>query len=579
MILKHTSVEQWNYVPTQENPADMGTRPLTPAELKSTCWFSGPTFLHTSEPIERQNPVEMLLELPETVDDKPVMNINLRTDVAPYKYLCYDIANKTNDWGKAVSIMQCALALVDKIKQKSGIQLAPRSPTRSLAVKRLVENAQKSAYGTEIDTLSAGGFLPNSNALAKFSPFLDHDGTMRVGGRLTRSAIPYNLRHPIVLPKGHPISLLVLHHYHHKTMHAGRHITHGALRDAGYFLVGGHNSIRSLVKNCVICRALRAPLRTQFMSALPTDRLEEVPPFTNVGMDVFGPYHIYDGTNTRKKAGATKKMWALLFTCLCSRAIHIEPLYSMDTNSLQNALRRFWGARGTCKRIRSDRGTNFLATKNQLQSSVNLDQLKKYASSQEIEWEFTTAGASSHGGVWERKVGAIKNVMSSSMRQLGERVLSRDELVTLFQEASANANDPVPLTPAMLLTLKDQPNSPPPEQFTKDDLLQYGKSRWRRVQYLADQFWSRWRTHYLHTLQARHKWTQRNHSVNIGDVVLLNDKSKRHMWPVAVIIDVKKSRDGLVRSVTIKLPSKNNRAVTYERALHDTVLLIPSSNI
>jgi hypothetical protein len=84
---------------------------------------------------------------------------------------------------------------------------------------------------------------------------------------------------------------------------------------------------------------------------------------------------------------------------------------------------------------------------------------------------------------------------------------------------------------------------------------------------------------YLHTLRARHKWKQKTPAGNIGDVVLLNDKSKRNSWPVGVVVDVKKSRDGLVRSVTVKLSNKNNRAVTYERALHDTVLLIPSVNI
>jgi hypothetical protein len=36
--------------------------------------------------------------------------------------------------------------------------------------------------------------------LTGFNPFLDDKGILRVGGRLTNSKLPYNSKHPIILP-------------------------------------------------------------------------------------------------------------------------------------------------------------------------------------------------------------------------------------------------------------------------------------------------------------------------------------------------------------------------------------------
>ena len=81
------------------------------------------------------------------------------------------------------------------------------------------------------------------------------------------------------------------------------------------------------------------------MADLPSDRLECVPPFSNTGMDVFGPYELTDGVSTRRSK-STKKCWVVIFSCLNSRAIHLEPLPHMDISSLRNAMRRFFCLHG-----------------------------------------------------------------------------------------------------------------------------------------------------------------------------------------------------------------------------------------
>ena len=591
LILSYSDYNQWCFVATDENPADIGTHPHTPNELMATNWLSGPVRLWNPEDVTPNNPIFSSLILPEIVEEKAVLLTKSIETTSVSRVIC----SRTNDWNKALCVLSLVMKLLyslDLVRQRNGVSLAPRAPnpTRSQVVEMMIVNMQDEVYSEEKIILTKENMLPNKHPLSSLSPFEDGNNLLRVGGRLSRAALPYNLKHPILLPKDHPVSRTILHHYHHKTMHAGRHITHGALREAGFYMMGSLKIIKQLVKECCICRVLRAPTQTQMMSDLPVSRLEETPPFSNVGLDVFGPYLVHDGLTTRRSK-ATKKLWGLLFTCFYSRAVHVEPLQSMDISSFRNALRRFWSIRGTCKLMVSDRGTNFLGAKNQMESA-DVTQLQKYAQSQEVQWDFITPGASYQGGVWERKVGAIKSVLNATLRLLHSQALSRDELSTLFYEASSIVNNtpmweisadlesPFPLFPSMLLNLKEVANPPQIENFSKEDLLSYGRARWRRVQYLADQFWCRWKTNYVTSLQARHKWKGKTKCVNVGDVVLVKQKSKRNLWPIAIVTNIKKSVDNLIRSVTLKLPSKDSKGKhSYlERSLHDTVLLIPSKD-
>lgn len=92
------------------------------------------------------------------------------------------------------------------------------------------------------------------------------------------------------------------------------------------------------------------------------------------------------GVSSRRTRGgfSYSKRWAVIFTCMSIRAVHIEVIESLDTSSFINALIRFLAVRGPVKHIRSDRGTNFVGACKDLKIPSNIDSktVKTYLSDQ-----------------------------------------------------------------------------------------------------------------------------------------------------------------------------------------------------
>lgn len=122
-----------------------------------------------------------------------------------------------------------------------------------------------------------------------------------------------------------------------------------------------------------------------------------------------------------------------------------------------------------------------------------------------------------------------------------------------------NLSDPnslEPITPNHFLTMKSTIALPPPGKFTKEDL--YARKRWRHVQYLAEQFWSRWRKEYLSNIAVRQRWHTPKRNLLIGDIVIVKDNDlPRHKWLLGRIVGTTIDSDGLVRRVRVHLGDKN----------------------
>ena len=134
---------------------------------------------------------------------------------------------------------------------------------------------------------------------------------------------------------------------------------------------------------------------------------EHVFPFTHTGVEFFGPFEV-------KFLRRTLKIWCCLFTCLTTRAVHIEVAQSLDTESCIAAVTKFIARRGYPSTIISDNGTNFVGAANELKSFMNEWDKAKFEgelAQKKIVWKFNPPGAPYFGGVWERLVQCCKKVM------------------------------------------------------------------------------------------------------------------------------------------------------------------------
>ena len=127
-----------------------------------------------------------------------------------------------------------------------------------------------------------------------------------------------------------------------------------------------------------------------------------------------------------------------------------------------------------------------------------------------------------------------------------------------------------------------QPQSPP-SVFVKEDL--YARKRWRRVQYLLEQFWSRWKAEYLINLNQQNKWQVKRRNMKAGDVVLVKDENTDRMkWPLAVVEEAIIGKDGLVRNVILRMRTgesevvgKNAKFSQLKRPIQKVVLLLENN--
>ena len=450
---------------------------------------------------------------------------------------------------------------------------------------------QQKYFKDVIDCLSKGASLPRNHLLSKVSPFLDGDGIIRVGGRLKYSDLPYIVKHPIILPKNcMPVKLFIIE-LHKSLGHFGREtlITHIKTK---FHIIGLNILVKQILKDCLICRKVHGKPSVQLMANLPSDRVQgDLPPFSRTGIDFFGPFYVSKG-----RGRAQEKRYGVVFTCLASRACHLEIAHSLDTDSFINSLRRFISRRGPVQMLRSDNGTNFTAGNKEIRAAIkswNELYVNKFCNQHDIEWVFNPPYASHYGGVYEREIRSVRKVLTSLLYEFSNQIKMNDEMLqTLMCEienilnsrplnfVTADVDSMEVLTPNHILRLNSD-ICYPPGMFDVNDV--YIKKRWRQVQYLADIFWQRWRSEYLSLLNQRQKWFMPKRAHKIGDIVLVVDQSlPRNLWSLGMIEDLILNNDGHVRYARVRISrckDGNNLKLSstiIERTINKLVLLVPN---
>ena len=585
-IRKYTLPSQWKYVNTKSNPADLCSRGVTVQELsKSKLWWSGPNFL-------KENYDEQPEYYEVDSDDPEVKICNEIVTVTRYANILERL-EYFSDWTRATkSIALCHKYLAKLKKTRSDLTITKKDMIK--AANFIIKIVQLNDFKDEHQSLQHKIPIKKTSPLYKLDPYIDDNDLIRVGGRLRRGTFDANLKYPVILPKNSHVTNLIIRHFHQKVHHQGRTITLNEIRAHGFWIVSGSTLVSKLINNCVTCKKVRYSTCVQKMADLPQDRIEISPPFSYSAVDYFGPFFIKEGRKEVKRYG-------VLFTCMSSRAVHLETANSLNTDSFINAYRRFVSRRGPCIQLRSDHGSNFVGTITELDNALKEMDTKMIGNvlmkdnCEYITFKMNPPNASHMGGVWERQIRTTRNILNVLLSN--NPGLLNDESFRTFMCEAENIingrplcqevlNDPFlePLTPNhFLLTTKSKVLLPPPGNFVKNDT--FSKKSWRRVQYLLNQFWKRWQREYLQTLQTRQKWLSPKANINVNDVCLIKDYTlPRNHWSLGRVVEVMPDELGYIRKVKLLLPPQLNKKgqhvgnVKYlERPVHNLILIVKAT--
>ncbi|XP_008207937.1 uncharacterized protein LOC103316369 [Nasonia vitripennis] len=262
--------------------------------------------------------------------------------------------------------------------------------------------SQRQDYGPEIRQLQLGRPISKDSALRTLSSFLDESGLLRVGGRLCNSLLPANEMHPVILCGRSPLAKLIIDWAHRRSLHAGFRSTYSyAIQRA--WIVGARTQVRSHIKKCVACTITNARPQTQAMAPLPAARVTPSAAFLRTGVDYDGPFQILC---TKDRGIRSTKGYVALFVCMTTKAVHLELVGDLTTQSFLGALDRFTGCRGQPQEIWSDNGTTFQGANvelNRLLRAAEMDwgQVEGSLAQQGITWRFILPSAPHFGGIWE----------------------------------------------------------------------------------------------------------------------------------------------------------------------------------
>lgn len=544
----------WLHVPTNLNPADLLSRGALPAELiSSRLWMRGPPYLTEGKD---QWPASPILPVPSLETRKIILVTRFN-----HIFLLEDF-KFVNSFAK----MQRVFAYICKFmfKRKSGLTV----DDIRLGTELLLRLTQQSQFENEINTLKARKVLKPSNPIASLSPFVDKGGLLRVGGRLKNSTLDFAARHPIILPRKHPITSALIKHFHEVHLHAGPQALLATIRQA-YWPIGGRKTVASVIQKCVRCFRARPRTLDQIMADLPVDRVTESRAFVVTGVDYCGPFSYKSEVRNRQPI----KCYLSIFVCFATKAVHMELVKDLSTQAFLSALRRFICTRGRPSRIWSDNATNFVGAKNELAelkalflSDSHQAAVHQMCLNDCIDWRFIPPRSPHFGGLWEA---AVKTAKYHIRRTLGSMMLSFDELRTLVCSVCAivnsrplfpiseNPDDLEVLTPAHFLV------GAPITSFIEPDLVNLNVDRldrWQKVTQLQQIFWVRWRESYLSSLQERTKWRNQNQQLQMNDVVLVKDENLPPMkWPLARVIQLIPGADGVSRVALIKTATGSSR--------------------
>ena len=397
-IQTSTQPEQWRYIPTAQNPADCVTRGMSVANLIiSDTWWRGPDFLRQGE---EKWPASKSFEKPTgDVELKRCATTTLNMQTSPFMdraYLTVTLGadnlnfpldpSHLSSWLRLRRVLSWVHRFINNCQKfrtdrEYGELLSSELKNAKL---QLIRYAQQTEFPNELASLSRGRQLSSNSKIIALQPKIDDDGLIRSDGRLQNAKfLSYDVRYPVILPRNSRITKLIVKEFHEMGNHAsGTNQTLAAL-STRYWIISAREVIRQWEKECMECRRRKGKPCEQIMAPLPLSRLKtSLRAFSRTAVDFGGPYITVQG-----RGKSRQKRYLCLFTCLATRAVHLEIAFGLDTSSFLNTFYRMVNRRGLPEEMYSDNATNFKAADKELKAlllQLDEDKIKASASNKGI---------------------------------------------------------------------------------------------------------------------------------------------------------------------------------------------------
>lgn len=456
-IQRGTPIDRWGHVRSAHNPADLLSRGITTEELLTAqLWWQGPSHIRNESqdwtpwrPVtKKSDTVAVEAEMKPTALE-PISAV-LLYKTKPHRKEADLLARSATLkvlLDATVRVMRIARRWLRRIKSRTtqsttlaeypgddNVGSPITSEQTDFALKYWIKQQQLIDFAPEYAALVKKQPVRKDSRIRADSPCII-DGLMRVWGRLDNMEADFDTKHPMILDGKNHLTTLLIADAHEQLSHGTTGMVRTYLR-ARFHIIGGRVAVRKYYRNCLTCARYIAKVPTQMMADLPAVRVNPAKAFYSTGVDYAGPFIVKRG-----RGQTTEKVYAAIFVCMVTKAIHVEVAKDMTTNAFLAALDRFIGIRaGQVRHIYCDNGRNFVGAERALQNALDSRQQTTIPAPSEdrgITWHFNTPINPHAGGLWERGVQSVKTHFH---RLSGDTSYTYEELITLFARVTMCLN-------------------------------------------------------------------------------------------------------------------------------------------
>ncbi|XP_029168338.1 uncharacterized protein LOC114938529 [Nylanderia fulva] len=304
-IQRLTRRSSWRHVPSAHNPADILSRGVDLAGLmQSTIWWNGPAFLQLTE---EHWPVKLCVDLSGELPEQKRVTAAV---ISIQQSIVLNLLDKHFNLDRALRIIAYCLRVARSRTIKYQTTFISHHEI-TVALRVAVRCVQRHAFSREHKQLTEGRNVDGGSRILSLTPFMDEHEIIRVGGRISNAALPYDARHPMLLPKSHRLTTLIIQREHVKNLHSGLQATMHAVRRR-FWPLAARSAVRKTIHNCVTCFKCKPAVSQALMADLPAQRVTASRPFTHSGVDYAGPILLKEG---KRRNAQLHKAYMSVFVC------------------------------------------------------------------------------------------------------------------------------------------------------------------------------------------------------------------------------------------------------------------------